>query len=111
MEAFHFALEYANNKSGIFKNLRPGILYGGLALDVCQNPTRAGNLVANLHNGNIQLVTKGGVRINANRVDAYIGPLDSETTLRVADILNPLGIPQISYGATSLELRDDYKYK
>ncbi|XP_033748674.1 LOW QUALITY PROTEIN: uncharacterized protein LOC117333478 [Pecten maximus] len=114
LEAFHFALEYANNRSGIFRNVWPEVTFGGVALDVCQNPTRAGNMIANIHSGTLKLTTKSqsqDITINPDNIDVYVGPFDSESTIRVADIVNPLGIPQISYAATSLELMDPYKYR
>lgn len=109
-EAFKFAIDYVNNKQGIFANILENVRLGYVGLDVCQSPTRAGNLVANIHSKNLDLKTGSNV-INPSRFDVYIGPMDSETSIRVADVLNPLGIPQISYGATSLELRDSLKYR
>lgn len=111
LEAFNFALEYVNNKTGQFSNILRGIRFGGAAFDVCQQPDRAGNMVANIHSGNRPLVVNERV-IDPERFDVYIGPFDSESSIRVADVLDVMGIPQVSYGATSLELRDarDYRY-
>ena len=110
LEAFHYAIEYVNAKKGIFKDILAGVTLGYVSLDVCQSPTRAGNLVANIHSRNLQL-KYGNTVISPTRFDLYVGPMDSETSVRVADVLNALGIPQISYGATSLELRDSLKYR
>ena len=110
LEAFHFALEYVNDKKGMFKDLLPGVDIGGIGLDVCQNPLRAGNLVANIHSKNIKL-QQGSVSPNPDYFDMYIGPFDSESAIRVADVLSPISIPQITYGATSLELQNEYKYR
>ncbi|XP_041349145.1 uncharacterized protein LOC121368478 [Gigantopelta aegis] len=110
LEAFNFALEFVNDKKGIFKDLLPGVDIGGIGLDVCQNPLRAGNLVANIHSRNIKL-QQGTVRPNPDYFDMYIGPFDSESAIRVADVLTPISIPQITYGATSLELQNQYKYR
>ncbi|RUS83578.1 hypothetical protein EGW08_008684, partial [Elysia chlorotica] len=112
LEAFNFAIEYINNDQGMFSdnNKLPGIRLGGIALDTCQSPTRAANLVANIQSGNLVL-TKDGNTVQPQRIEAYVGPMDTESTLRVADVLNQLAIPQISYGAKGVELLDMDKYK
>ncbi|XP_052073187.1 uncharacterized protein LOC127711238 isoform X3 [Mytilus californianus] len=110
LEAFQYAVEYVNDKHGIFANILDGVKIGYVTLDVCQSPTRAGNMIANIHSKNIELKNGNNV-INPSRFDMYVGPMDSATSIRVADVLNALGIPQISYGATSLELRDSLKYR
>ena len=110
MEAFNWAIQYVNNHKGPFEDLLPGVRLGHLILDTCSSPVRAGNLVANFHAGNFELHTDF-YRIDPNWVDVYIGPLRSEAAIRVADVLNVLGIPQISYGASSLELRNQRKYR
>ncbi|OWF34614.1 Metabotropic glutamate receptor 3 [Mizuhopecten yessoensis] len=51
------------------------------------------------------------ITINPDNIDVYIGAFDTDSSIRVADIVNPLGIPQISYGSTSQELMDQYKYR
>lgn len=113
LEAFNYAIKYINSdksKDG-FGNILDGVYIGGIAFDVCQSPTRAGNLVANIHSGNIDLYSKYNNPISPNRFDVYIGTIESESSIRVADVLNVLAIPQISYGATSLELQNQDKYK
>ncbi|KAL3856569.1 hypothetical protein ACJMK2_011304 [Sinanodonta woodiana] len=109
VEAFNWAIDLVNSKQGMFSNILNGVTLGAILLDVCQSPTLAGNLVANIHSGNVQL-SSGGYPVNPTRFDLYIGPLESESSIRVADVLNKLGIPQISYGATTLELQDATKY-
>ncbi|GFO41775.1 metabotropic glutamate receptor 3 [Plakobranchus ocellatus] len=109
LEAFNFAIEYVNNKTGIFRDKLNGIKLGGIGLDTCQSPSRAANLVANIQSGNLQL-SKQGSTVVPRRIEAYIGPMDTESTLRVADILTQLAIPEISYGATGVELLDMDRY-
>lgn len=106
VEAFHYAIEYVNNRQDIL----PRVTIGGIALDVCESPERAGNLVANIHSKNIELKNNQNT-LDPARFDAYIGTIESESSIRVADVLNSLGIPQISYGATSLKLMDQMKYR
>ena len=110
MEAFNWALEYVNNRQGEFSKMLNGVKLGSLIFDTCSSPVRAGNLVANFHARNFQLRTVD-YRVNPQEVDVYVGPLRSEAAIRVADVLNELGIPQISYGASSLELRSQRKYR
>ncbi|XP_059178375.1 uncharacterized protein LOC131957655 [Physella acuta] len=109
LEAFHFALEYVNNKTGYFKDKLPNVQLGGVGLDMCMSASRAANLVANIHSGNIVL-KKNGITVDSRMIDAYIATMDTESSTRVADILTQLGIPQISYGATGMDLLDRTKY-
>ncbi|CAL1533763.1 unnamed protein product [Lymnaea stagnalis] len=109
LEAFNFAIEYVNNKNGLFKDVLPGVQIGGIGLDMCKSAARAANLVANIHSGNINLV-KNGNTVNPRRIDAYVATMDTESTTQVADILTQLAIPQISYGATGMDLLNREKY-
>ena len=52
----------------------------------------------------------GNKRINPDSIDVYIGAYDSDTSAAVANFLNVLGIPQLSYGATSTAFKDTTKY-
>lgn len=110
MEAFNWAMEYVNDKKGMFSNKLYGVKLGSLIFDTCSSPVRAGNLVANYHARNFEIRTSE-YRIDPQLIDVYIGPMTSEASIRVADVLSEIGIPQISYGATSLELRDQRKYR
>lgn len=110
MEAFNWAMEYVNNKKGMFYRKLQGVKLGSLIFDTCQSPVRAGNLIANYHARNFEIRTSE-YRIDPSLIDLYIGPMTSEASIRVADVLAEVGIPQISYGASSLELRNQRKYK
>ncbi|KAL4223423.1 hypothetical protein ACF0H5_016893 [Mactra antiquata] len=110
MEAFNWAMDYVNEKKGMFKDILYGVKLGSLIFDTCSSPVRAGNLVANYHARNFEIRT-AEYRIDPSLIDLYIGPMTSEASIRVADILSEVGIPQISYGATSLELRNQRKYR
>ncbi|GFS13478.1 metabotropic glutamate receptor 3, partial [Elysia marginata] len=109
LEAFNFAIEYVNSRKGIFRDKLSGIRLGGIGLDTCQSPSQAANLVANIQSGNIKL-TKDDITVLPQSIEAYIGPMETESTLRVADILSQLAVPQISYGATGVELLDMDRY-
>ena len=110
MEAFNWAMDYVNQKKGIFSRKLPGVKLGSLIFDTCSSPVRAGNLIANYHARNFEIRTSE-YRIDPSLIDLYIGPMTSEASIRVADVLAEIGIPQISYGASSLELRNRRKYR
>lgn len=111
LEAFNFAIHYMNSKRGdLFGGKLRGIRIGGIGIDVCSSPTRAANLVANIHGGSIALSLGGGITISPTQILAYVGPFDTQTTIRVADILSAIGVPQVTYGATGLQLQDPVKY-
>ena len=42
LEAFNYAIEYVNNKTGPFNGKLNGVTLGGVGLDACQSATRAG---------------------------------------------------------------------
>ena len=111
LEAFNFAIDSINRKQNLFQGRLPGVRIGGIGIDVCKSPTRAANLVANIHSGNLPLRLRGGFEINRRQILAYVGPFDTPTTIRVADILSTIGIPQITYGATGLQLQDPIRYQ
>ena len=109
MEAFVWAMNYVNTKQGMFSGLLSGVKLGSLIFDTCSSEVRAGNLVANYHARNFEIRTTD-YRIDPSLIDLYIGPMTSESTVRVADVLQELGIPEIGYGASTLELLDQRKY-
>ena len=86
-----------------------GVTVGSLGIDSCQSAIRAGSLVSNVHSYKTPLATKTS-QINPSNIAVYIGALDSETTMAVADVLSVLNIPQISYGASTILLKDMEKY-
>lgn len=110
LEAFNWAMEYVNNGEGMFRDKLKGVKLGSLIFDTCKSPVRAGNLIANYHSRNFEIRT-AEYKIDPSLIELYVGPMMSEASIRVADVLAELGIPQISYGASSLELRDQRKYK
>ena len=50
------------------------------------------------------------LQVNPDKIAAYVGGFDSDTSMKMADVLGSLGIPQISYGATSVTLKDTMRY-
>lgn len=79
------------------------MILGGIGLDMCKSPSRAASLVANIHSGNINLV-KDGISVNPRRIDAYVATMDTESTIRVVDILTQLGIPQVIFETKHAEM-------
>ncbi|XP_053375882.1 uncharacterized protein LOC123533311 isoform X2 [Mercenaria mercenaria] len=110
MEAFNWAMDYVNEKKGMFSRKLLGVKLGSLIFDTCSSPVKAGNLIANYHARNFKISTDE-YNIDPSLIDLYIGPMTSEASIRVADVLAEIGIPQIGYGASSLELRDPRKYR
>ncbi|KAL8604641.1 hypothetical protein ACOMHN_013421 [Nucella lapillus] len=110
LEAFNYAIDYINQRRDIFSGKLRFVQIGGVGIDVCQSPTRGANLVANIHSGNIRLTLSGGLEINRRQILAYVGPFNTPSTIRVADILSALGVPQVTFGATGLQLQNPVKY-
>ena len=107
MEAFNYAVDYVNRKQGIFSDMLENVTLGSLVLDACKSPTRAGNLVANVHS---QILTSDDGSLATDAIMAYIGAYDSDSSKQMANVLSGLEIPQISYGSISSELQDQDEY-
>lgn len=106
LEAFNFALNYVNSRSGLFAGRLGNITLGGVGVDACSDPDRAGQLVANVFS-NGALFQPG---VQTSLIDVFLGAYTSDATIAVAKVLAPLGVPQVSYGATSLALSDTSTY-
>ena len=87
----------------VLSQVLPGVQLGGIGLDMCKSPSRAANLVANLHSGDVVL-QKNGETINPSRIDAYVATMDTESTVRVADILQQLAMPQVIIVSSNVKL-------
>ncbi|GFO19837.1 metabotropic glutamate receptor 3 [Plakobranchus ocellatus] len=109
LEAFHYALNQVNGKEGQFANILPGVRLGGIGIDACSSKIRGGYLVGNINNGYTTLA-RDGVVIAPAEIDAYIGSYESRSSIYLAEILNDLEIPQISYAAGNPDLSDDRYY-
>ena len=111
LEAFNAAIYHINEKRNLFSGKLKGVRIGAIGVDVCRSPTLAASLVANIQSGKIPLTFQGGGhQVDPRRIVAYVGPFDTQTSIRVAEILGPIGVPQITYGATGLELQDVVSY-
>ncbi len=111
LEAFNFALQYVNQKRGMFSDKLDGLTLGGVALDSCSSPVRAAATIANIHSGQTPLhVSQEDVEIDQERILAYIGGLEAETTQHMAQVLDVLKLPQISYGSSSSKFNDRTEY-
>ena len=82
---------------------------GGIGLDACQSPLRAGNLAANVHSGILPLV-KENKAVDPARIGVYIGGSGDQESVQIANVLNILSLPQISYGSSGIALGNREKY-
>ncbi|XP_033749036.1 uncharacterized protein LOC117333723 [Pecten maximus] len=109
LEAFNYAIDKVNDKSGIFANVLKHVKLGGVALDSCESAIRTGYLVSNIHNGLTKL-THNAQTVNPENINMYIGAYSSDSSIYLARILKALKIPQVSYASTSTQLLDDIRY-
>ncbi|XP_064620109.1 uncharacterized protein LOC135483289 [Lineus longissimus] len=109
IEAFNFAIEQVNSKRGWWGNILQGVKLGGVGLDACESAIRAGNLIADFHSGVITL-EKNGQKVDPKKIVAYVGASSTDRSMQMADVLTVLGIPQISYGSSGMQLKDRKKY-
>lgn len=109
LEAFHFAINKVNDKSGQFANVLKDIKLGGLGLDACQSAVKGGYLVSNLHSG-LTVLERDGITVDPDSIEAYIGTYSSGNSIYLARLLKSLKIPQVSYGASSVALLDSDRY-
>ena len=109
LEAFSYAIEKVNDKSGQFANILRNVKLGGVGLDACQSTIRSGYLVSDIHNRLIKL-ERNGQEVNPDDIAVYIGGYSSDSSLYMARILKQLKIPQISYASSSDSLSDQFRY-
>ena len=106
LEAFNFALNYVNNGSGMFHGKLGSVKLGGVAIDACSDSRRAGQLMANMFSNGALFAQP----VQPSLIDVVVGSFSSDETIAMADILTPLKMPQISYGATSQALNNENTY-
>lgn len=109
VEAFAYAIEQVNNKQGIFSDKLRSITLGGVALDSCESAIRAGNLISDFHSGVITL-SKNGDTVDPKKIKAYIGGMNTQRSMQMADVLNEIDLPQVSYAAAGMGLSDVEAY-
>ncbi|OWF48090.1 uncharacterized protein LOC110453540 [Mizuhopecten yessoensis] len=109
LEAFNYAIDKVNDKSGMFANVLKHVKLGGFALDSCESAIRTGYLVSNIHNGMTKL-THNAQNVNPENINMYIGAYSSDSSIYLARILKALKVPQISYASTSTQLLDNVRY-
>ncbi|XP_064612204.1 uncharacterized protein LOC135476193 isoform X2 [Liolophura sinensis] len=109
LEAFQFAVDRVNNKMGSFSDKLKGVTLGAIGMDSCESAVRTGYQVSNIHNGMFS-VKKNGYEVDPSEIKAYVAAYESDRTKYLARILGSLEIPQVSYGATSIELSDKDRY-
>ena len=85
--------------------------FGAIAIDDCYNPLVSGLILNSVLSGNA--VLKDPVKqevIDVSKIVAAVGAQSSTVTLAAAQPLQNLGIPLVSYGATSPVLDDRETY-
>lgn len=95
LEAFHYALDKVNSKTGQFANILKNVKLGGVGLDACGSQVRGGYLVSNINNG-LTTLSRDGITIPPSLIDTYIGSYDSTASIYLAKILTDLKIPQVN---------------
>ncbi|GAB1608014.1 metabotropic glutamate receptor 3-like [Argonauta hians] len=109
LEAFNFAIEEVNKKTGLFENKLKGVKLGGIGLDSCNNDVKAGNLISNLNNGMLKVESKNKL-LEPKDILAYIGGGSSDSTIYLDRILRSIHSPLVGYAATSTQLNDKYAF-
>lgn len=109
LEAFQFAVDRVNKKMGSLSGKLKGVTLGAIGMDSCESSVRTGYQVSNIHNGMFAL-KKNGYEVDPSEIKVYVAAYESDRTKYLARILSSLGIPQVSYGATSIELSDKDRY-
>ncbi|CAH1782911.1 unnamed protein product [Owenia fusiformis] len=102
-EAFIFALDKINSKTGLFKNL--GVRIGGLGFDTCRSIDRTEKILMDIQDGT--LVIEG---VTFDEIGGVIGPSSSTYSSRVHQFLKRYNVTQISYASTSTMFKDTEKY-
>ena len=111
LEAFNFAVEQVNKKSGSFSGKLNGVKLGGVALDTCSDPKRTTNTISNILNGVTELEDNKKT-VQSRKFDAFVGGASTDEIETLTSVLNEYKIPLISYGATSsyLSNREESQY-
>ncbi|XP_077999772.1 uncharacterized protein LOC144452544 [Glandiceps talaboti] len=105
LEAFLFAVDEVNADNETLPNLK----LGAVAFDTCGLVERAVRETTNFVTGGVEY--RSGYPPSRVRVSGMIGGSNSDISREVAEILTPLQITQISYGATAKDLNnDEFKY-
>ncbi|KAM9241712.1 taste receptor type 1 member 2 [Dugong dugon] len=106
MQAMRFAVEEINNHS----SLLPGVLLGYEMVDICYISNSIQPVLYFLAHEDSFLPIQDNYSDYMPRVVAVIGPDNSESASTVAHLLSLLLLPQITYSATSDELRDKQRF-
>lgn len=96
--AMLFALNQVNN--GLARVSVPGVKFGGLALDHCNNPGRANLMVSGIYSG---YMSNSGV--DQSKILAWMTD-NTASTNEAAALLDPLGVAIVSPSATAASLME-----
>ena len=98
LTAMLFALEKINKNP----ELLPNITLGTMIYDTCRSPTIGADRAKDIIKFTVLDATKP--------VAGVVGPLTSDVTIVVANLLRVFDIPQVSYGATTVDLSNKELY-
>ena len=87
------------------------IAFGGIAVDDCYSALNTSAFLSDLFSKKTVLTDPAtGAAINFDNVFIIVGALSSPVSLIVGDLSTAVGIPMISYGASSPELDNEPRY-
>ena len=88
-----------------------GIAYGGIAIDDCYSAFNTSAYLSDLFSKKTVLRDhRSGEVVDFDKVFVIVGALSSPVSLVVGDLATAMGVPMISYGASSLELDNAARY-
>ncbi|KAL4224386.1 hypothetical protein ACF0H5_017838 [Mactra antiquata] len=109
-EAMKYVVENINSKSSTYSSYFPGINIGLIILNSCNNPVVIQRKIYQLHYTGVKLPNGETFILDVDKVIGYIGEVNSDITIAMAEALTRLPFVQISYGSTSDKLSDRYRY-
>ena len=88
-----------------------GINYGGIAIDDCYSALNTSALLSDLFSKRMMLRDHyTGETIDFDKIFVIVGALSSPVSMIIGDLSTALGVPMISYGASSPELDNVARY-
>ena len=88
-----------------------GIAFGGIAIDDCYSAFNTSAYLSDLFSKKALIVDpETSDVINFDNVFVMVGALSSPVSLVIGDLSTAIGVPMVSYGASSPELDNDARY-
>ena len=111
VESLKFAVEKANQKTGIFSNTLKNAKIGLIVLNTCNNQVVAQRKVYSLVENGITLANGEHIDLK-NKIIGFTGDVGSSISIAIAEALTRLKYVQVSFASASPRLsdRDAYPY-